>query len=93
VTPDLRPYVTLLLAFLSGRLTPTEFQAIFVPLFKRDDVWRPQEVYEALNGIFLSAEALKPCAAPTDPYAVTEEQLYRVAQEGLRRLEEVVDPD
>lgn len=93
MTPDLRPYMTLLAAFLSRRLTATEFQAIFVPLFKGDDVWRPQEIYEVLNGIFLSAEALKPCADPTDPYAVTEEQLYRVTHEGLRRLEEVVDPD
>jgi self-protective colicin-like immunity protein len=92
VTPDLRPYTTLLVALLSRRLTPTEFQAIFVPLFKKDTVWRPQEIYEVLNDIFLAAEALKPDASPADPFAVTEEQLYQVAQQGLRRLEEVVDP-
>ena len=92
MTPDLRPYTTLLIALLSRRLTPTEFQATYVPLFKGDTVWRPQEIYEILNGIFLAAEALAPGASPIDPYAVTEEQLYQVAQDGLRHLEEVVDP-
>jgi hypothetical protein len=92
MTPDLRPYTTLLRALLSRRLTPTEFQATFVPLFMRDTVWRPQEIYEILNDTFLAAEALTPGASPNSSYAVTEEQLYHVVEDSLRRLNEAVDP-
>jgi Bacterial self-protective colicin-like immunity len=87
MTPDLRPYVTLLSALLSNRLNPVEFQAILVPLFKGDNVWRPQNIYDTLNEIFLAAEAFTPDASEGNPYTVTEEQLHHVAEEGLRRLE------
>jgi hypothetical protein len=85
VTPDLQPYVTLLTAFLSRRLTSAEFQDVFIPLYQGDPVSRPQEIYEMLNDVFLAAEAL----TADDPYAVTEEQLYEIAQKNLRRLKAV----
>ena len=91
MTPDLRPYVTLLKAMLSNRLTPAEFQAIIIPLFKNDTIWRPPEIYGYLNSIFLAAEAFTLDAQPEYPYAVTEEQLRQIAAEVLKNLEEAVD--
>ena len=92
MTPDLRPYVTLLSALLSNRLNPVEFQAIFVPLFKGDNTWRPQHIYDTLNEIFLAAEAFTPDTSEGNPYTVTEEQLHHVAEEGLKRLGEMINP-
>jgi len=92
MTPDLRPYATLLTAFLSRRIEPTEFQDIMIPLFKNDTYWRPQEIYETLNEIFEAAEAFEPNASAGDPYEMTEDQLYSIAETGLRRLKDVADP-
>lgn len=86
VRPDLVPYVTLLNLFLSRRLTPAEFQDILIPLFKRDPVSRSKEIYEALNDVFLAAEAL----TADDPYRVSEEELYGIAENSLRCLNKAI---
>ena len=90
MTPDLQPYVVLLSSLVAGRLAPTEFQAVFVALFKSDQLWRPGEVYEILNEMFLTTEAYGPEIA-SSPYRVTEHELCEAAATTIRRIHEVVN--
>jgi len=90
VTTDLRAYVVLLAAMLSRRLSPEEFQAVLVPLFKSDQLIRPPEIYNLLNEVFLAAEAYQPDPELAGDYAVTGEELYAIADAVHSRLEEVV---
>jgi hypothetical protein len=93
MTPDLRSYDTLLTALLSRRLTPAEFQAVLLPLFKGDQLMRPPEIYDLLNEVFLAAEAYHPVKTASDRYAITEAELREIADRVLRRLREVVDAE
>ena len=90
VTPDLRAYAVLLTALLSRRLSPDEFQAVLVPLFKGDQLMRPPEIYDLLNRVFLAAEAYQPVSEIAGDCAVTGEELYAIADEVRSQLEEVV---
>jgi hypothetical protein len=79
-------YHSLLRGLLDRRLSPAEFQAAFVPLFKSDQSWRPTETYAALNDAFLAAEAYADDPDPDDAYAVDADELYRVAASAEARL-------
>lgn len=89
MTPDLEPYFALMTALSSRRLTPSEFQAILVRLFKEDQMMRPPEIYDQLNKMFLAAEAYRPRGAALDDYAVNADELYEVADAVQRKLREI----
>jgi hypothetical protein len=86
VTPDLRAYEILLVALTSRRLSPSEFQGVFVPLFKGDQLSRPPDIYDLLNEVFLAAEEYYEDTTGVSEYAVSEEQLYEIVERVLKRL-------
>jgi len=88
MTPSLRSYVSLALAFLRGGLTSTEFMVIYLDYFKREPDRFPQEQFEALEAIFTACDAFEP-----DPvlrqavtHAIDEDAFRREVAEAVARL-------
>jgi len=48
----LTPYVTMLNAFVQRRLTPLEFETLYLALFKNDDRLEPGAAFERLDRLF-----------------------------------------
>lgn len=86
---ELKPYLALIDALLEGRLSIDDFQSILLPLFKRDPLQRPQEIYDPLNDLFVAAETYD-AEFPLPPGFATEaEELLSVARVSKSRLEAV----
>ena len=51
-----RPYIALLTAFVQGRLSPHEFETIFFPLFKGDDLRNGEHVFPVLDRLFAEVD-------------------------------------
>lgn len=89
------PYTALLTAFCDGRLLPSEFEELFVFLFKNDPTGRDPETYEALNTCFTAVDAFCEDAelrALTSD-GVDADDLRRAALLALDHLTKLVDSE
>lgn len=57
-----RPYVTLLNAFIEGRISASEFEELYLFMFKNDPGEFDPKTYDALNTLFGQVDAF--CADP-----------------------------
>jgi self-protective colicin-like immunity protein len=56
-SPALSDYLRLIEEFLSHRLAATDFERMYLRMFKEDSTIRPDQQYEVLNALFAAAEA------------------------------------
>ena len=54
---QIRKYLDLMDAMLSGDMTATEFESRYLRTFKEDDALRPYEVFTTLDGLFADVDA------------------------------------
>lgn len=82
------PYVSLLVAFLEHRLTPAEFEILYLFLFKNDPGGRDPEVYRVLNDLFGEVDAFcdDPGLRAKTSDGIGEEELRRAARIARERL-------
>jgi hypothetical protein len=88
-SPALSEYLRLLEEFLSHRLAATDFERMYLRMFKDDSTIRSGQEYEILNALFAGADAFcdDPSIAATG--ALDEEGFRaeaRAALEALHRL-------
>ena len=80
---QLEPYLELLASFLTGSVDIPAFEGRYLDLFKRDEVIRPDEVFEVLDALFSDVDAYSP--EPVDD-EIGEERLRQSASQAYDRL-------
>lgn len=60
--PALAPYAVLLGQLVEGRMSPEEFEVVFLPLYKHDATVWPPKIFEALDCFFGDVDDF--CADP-----------------------------
>ena len=76
-------YLTLLRAFVEGRLTPTEFETLYLFMFKNDPGGRDPETYQVLNALFAEVDAF------CDDAELRAETSDGIGSDELRRAAEI----
>ena len=86
----LRPYLILMEAFLSGRLTADEFTSIYLQFFPCDPADWPDDMFAALQRVFSSSDSL--CLDPVlrVKWAIDEEELRREVATALDKLRKIM---
>ncbi len=87
----MRAYLALIAAFVNCQLAASEFEPIYLALFKYDPGGRPEPVYDVLDALFGDVDAYTPVVDPDEPSWIDEPELRRRATVALRRLEELVN--
>lgn len=77
-TSDLAPYVIMIRAFIDGRLTATEFETLFLVLFKRDTTEWSGDTFHALDTLFGDVDAYHPDASIREQTDGIDEQELRL---------------
>jgi len=84
---DLAPYVIMVRAFVEGRLTATEFENLYLVVFKRDPIQRPGEVFRILDRLFADVDSYHPDARIREQTeGIDEDELRARAAEALSGL-------
>jgi hypothetical protein len=90
---DLAPYVIMTRTFLDGRLTATEFEALFLVMFKRDTTQRSGNVFRILDSLFLDVDDYHPDASVRAQIGgLDDEELRSRAGAALNRLRNEIKP-
>jgi hypothetical protein len=84
---DLAPYVIMGRTFLDRRLTATEFEALFLAMFKHDTTQRSGNVFRILDSLFLDVDDFQPDASVREQAGgIDDEELRSRAGAALNRL-------
>ena len=83
---SLKPYLLLLHLFRDGRLFPQELAAIYIRLFKSDEVTRDEELFQHLNGIFTALDSYRP-DNDLSRFEIGLEELSGIVFRGLDEIE------
>lgn len=84
----IRAYLVLIAAFVTGRLAASEFEPIYLALFKCDPGGRPEPIYDVLDALFGDVDAYSPFPNPEETRWIDESELRARAAKALERLEE-----
>ncbi len=88
--PELAPYWALMEAFVQDRLRPSEFEILYLRLFKNDPTMWPQEVFDILNRLFADVDAYSPDPSLRRPNDLDQDQLRDHTREAMRKLQEAI---
>lgn len=54
--PSIAPYAIMLQQLIDGRVSGDEFEAVFLPFYKRDATIWPAELFDVLDGFFAALD-------------------------------------
>ncbi|MGH2700760.1 MAG: colicin immunity domain-containing protein [Actinomycetota bacterium] len=77
-------------AFVQDRLRPSEFESLYLRLFKNDPTMWPQEVFDILNGLFTDVDAYTPDPSLRGPNDLDQDQLRDRTREAMEKLQEAI---
>ena len=83
---QIRKYLDLMDAMLSGDMTATEFESRYLRTYKEDDALRPYEVFTTLDGLFADVDAFVADPALREEGDFDEDQLRERVATARRRL-------
>lgn len=88
--PALWPYVALFEAVLERRVTPQEFEVVFLTLYKNDPTSWPPSVFSALESVFGAVdEYCEDEALRADVHGLGEDDVLAEVERCLKRLREM----
>ena len=87
---DVKPYVAMIEAFLSGRMTAGEFERVYLRAFKDDPTDWPEPIFQLLNEVFLDLDAYCPDPVLRDAFAIDEAELRTRVERSLVALRRAV---
>ena len=88
--PELAPYWVLMEAFVQDRLRASEFEAVYLRLFKNDRTMWPQEVFEVLNRLFTDIDAYSPDPSLRGPLDLDADQLRDRTRKTMKELQDAI---
>lgn len=79
-------YILLLIQFVTGKITATQFELAYLEMFKNETEAFPEDIYETLNNLFSDVDAY--CGDPSlrDEEDLDDEGLMASAKRALERL-------
>lgn len=82
-------YVALMRAYAAGRLTGSEFEPIYLALFKNDPALRGADVYNSLAAVFHAVDDFAP-GTTDEQFANADRDLRARVRSELATLEQVL---
>jgi len=79
-------YILLLTRFVTGEITPAQFELEYLKMFKNETTIFPENVYQALNNLFLDVDAYCEDSSLRDEENLDDEGLVAGAKETLNKL-------
>ena len=81
-------YILLITQFVTGEITPSQFEGSYLEMFKNEKIQFPEHVYDVLNKLFSDVDSY--CEDPDlrDDEDLGSEELLNSAKEALDSLKE-----
>lgn len=82
----LKQYILLITQFVTGDITASQFEVLYLKMFKGEARELPKDVYDVLNGLFCDVDAYCGDTELRDDGDLGDEELLISAKEALKKL-------
>jgi hypothetical protein len=86
---DISEYIKLIESYISGRISPTEFEYKYLKLFKEEKRIPTPAIYEVLNKLFTDVDAFTSDPTLRNQSSIDEKELLRCANQAYQQLKNI----
>lgn len=82
----LEQYILLITQFIAGDITASQFEVLYLEMFKNESRELPEDIYNILNGLFSDVDAYCGDSELRDDDDLGDEELLSSARNALKEL-------